>query len=150
MPRDFFDPTQNVVLIDAVTLREAERLVEACERCRPYEAEIPFDVILDHVTASDPSVTDYILESPAKCPNCRREIFGKDPSGTEPMDSGGIYKTISRYVHLPMFVFSIIGVVIVAWVLARTTRLAFFGASESFYLRCFVNGWIASREDDNL
>jgi len=67
MPRDFFDPTQNVVLIDAVTLREAERLVEACERCRPYEAEIPFDVILDHVTASDPSVTDYILESPAKC-----------------------------------------------------------------------------------
>jgi hypothetical protein len=28
--------------------------------------------ILDRVTGSDPSVTDYILEEPAKCPNCRR------------------------------------------------------------------------------
>jgi len=40
-------------------------------------AEIPFDNILDRVTGSEPSVKDYILESPAKCPNCRREI-GKD------------------------------------------------------------------------
>jgi len=34
MPRDFFDPTpeqQNVVLVDAATLREAERLIESCE-----------------------------------------------------------------------------------------------------------------------
>ena len=35
----------------------------------------PFDVILDRVTGSYPSVTDYILESPAKCPNCRCEIL---------------------------------------------------------------------------
>ncbi len=40
-------------------------------------AENPFDNILDRVTGSDPSVTDYILESPAKCPNCRREILEK-------------------------------------------------------------------------
>jgi hypothetical protein len=36
MPRDFFDPTpeqQNVVLIDAAILREAERLIESCEGC---------------------------------------------------------------------------------------------------------------------
>jgi hypothetical protein len=39
--------------------------------------EIPFDNILDRVTGSDPSVTDYILEAPAKCPNCRREILEK-------------------------------------------------------------------------
>jgi hypothetical protein len=42
MPRDFFDPTpehQIVFLIGTTTLREAERLVEACERCRPYEPE---------------------------------------------------------------------------------------------------------------
>src|SRR5262245_45881258 len=26
---------------------------------------------------SDPSVTDYILEEPARCPNCRREILEK-------------------------------------------------------------------------
>jgi len=35
---DFFDPTpeqQKVVLIDAATLREAERLIESCEGCQP-------------------------------------------------------------------------------------------------------------------
>ena len=62
---------QNVVLMDAATLRETERLIESCEHCNPVGAEIPFDNILYHVTGSDPSVTDYILESPAKCPHCR-------------------------------------------------------------------------------
>jgi hypothetical protein len=38
---------------------------------------LSFDNILDRVTDSDPTVTDYILESPAKCPNCRRDIFEK-------------------------------------------------------------------------
>src|SRR5262249_10516952 len=72
MPRDFFDPTpeeQNVVLVKAATLRKAEKLIESCEHCNPAGAEIPFDNILDRITGSDPSVTDYILESPAKCPN---------------------------------------------------------------------------------
>jgi len=45
--------------------------------CNPDGAEIPFDNILDRVTGSDPSVTDYILESPAKCPNCWRNILEK-------------------------------------------------------------------------
>jgi len=79
MPRDFFDPTpeeQIVVLVDAPTLRKAEQLIESCEGCNP-DAEIPFDTILDRVTGSDPSVTDYILEVPAKCPNCQREIVEK-------------------------------------------------------------------------
>jgi hypothetical protein len=80
MPRDFFDPTpeqQNVVLINTATLHEAERLIDSCEDCNPEGAEIPFDVILDRVTGSDPSVTDYVLEQPAKCPNCKREILEK-------------------------------------------------------------------------
>jgi hypothetical protein len=80
MTGDFFDPTpeeQQVVLIDAETLRQAEKLIESCEHCNPVGAEIPFDNILDRVTGSDPSVTDYILESPAKCPNCKREILEK-------------------------------------------------------------------------
>jgi hypothetical protein len=75
MPRDFFNPTpeqQNVVLIDAATLREAEKLMESCEQCNLKGAEIPFDAILDKITGSDPSVTDYVLEAPAKCPQCRR------------------------------------------------------------------------------
>ena len=68
--REFFDPTpeeQNVVLIDAATLKKAEQLIDSCEHCNEHSAEIPFDNILDRVTDSDPSVTDYILESPAKC-----------------------------------------------------------------------------------
>ena len=78
MPRDFFDPTpeqHNVVLIKTVSLHEAERLIESCEHCNPLGAEIPFDAILDRLTGADPSVTDYVLEQPAKCPNCRREIL---------------------------------------------------------------------------
>jgi hypothetical protein len=80
MLRDFFDPTpeqQNVVLINTATLAEAERLIESCEGWNPEGAEIPFDNILDRVTASDPSVTDYVLEQPAKCPRCRREVLEK-------------------------------------------------------------------------
>jgi hypothetical protein len=80
MNRDFFDPTpedQQVVLIEADTLRKAEKLIESCEHCNPEGAEIPFDHILDRVTGFDPAVTDYILEAPARCPNCRREILEK-------------------------------------------------------------------------
>jgi hypothetical protein len=72
MPRDFFDPIpnkQNLVLIVAASLREAEKLIESCEACNPEDAQIPFDNVLDRVTDSDPSVTDYILESPG--PNFR-------------------------------------------------------------------------------
>jgi hypothetical protein len=58
-------------------LREAEKLIESCEHCNPDGAEIPFNNILDRVTGSDPSVTDYILEAPLKCPSCKREIFEK-------------------------------------------------------------------------
>jgi hypothetical protein len=56
------------VLIDAAILHEAERLIESCEGCNPEGAEIPFDAILDRVTGSDPSVTDYVLESPGDVP----------------------------------------------------------------------------------
>ena len=80
MPQDFFDPTpeeQNVVLIYATTLRKAERLIKTCEHCNEGDAEIPFDALLDRVTGSDPTVTDYILEAPAKCPACHRDILEK-------------------------------------------------------------------------
>jgi hypothetical protein len=58
-----------MTLAVALTNHKSQKVVEG--------AVIPFDVVLDRVTASDPSVTDYILETPAKCPNCRREIFDK-------------------------------------------------------------------------
>src|SRR5215510_7747326 len=80
MKREFYDPTpeeQVVILIELATLRKAERLIESCEGCNPEDAEIPFDAILDRVTGSDPSVTDYILKRPAMCPYCRRDVLEK-------------------------------------------------------------------------
>ena len=68
---------QQIVLIDGETLRSAEKLIESCEHCNPLGAEIPFDAILDRVTGSDPSVTAYLLEQPAKCRTCRRGILEK-------------------------------------------------------------------------
>jgi hypothetical protein len=62
MTRDFFDPTpeqQNVVIVSSSTSREAEKLIESCEHCNPDGAEIPFYNILDRVTGSDPSVTEF-------------------------------------------------------------------------------------------
>jgi len=46
MPRDFFDPTpeqQNVIPIDAATLRQAQKLIESCKHCNPDDVDIPFD-----------------------------------------------------------------------------------------------------------
>jgi hypothetical protein len=79
---DFFEPTpetQNIVLIDATTLRQAEKkLIIGCEGCAPDDADLPFDNVLDRVTGNDPAVTDYIMvECTARCPQCRREINEK-------------------------------------------------------------------------
>src|SRR5262249_18516494 len=73
-----------MITIDRDLVCVAEKLIESCEHYNPEGAEIPFDNILDRVTGSDPSLTDYILETPAKCPNCRRGILEKtlvEPAG---------------------------------------------------------------------
>ena len=59
MDREFFDQTpgmQVVVLIEREVIRNAERLIESCEHCNPEGAEIPFDMILDKIIRSNPSV----------------------------------------------------------------------------------------------
>ena len=66
-----------VVIINAATVRKTEALIQACEHCNEEDVQFPFAVILDRVTGSDPSVTDYVLEVPAKCPNCRRDPLEK-------------------------------------------------------------------------
>jgi hypothetical protein len=79
MPREFFDPEpeeQNVVLIGAATLQKAQRMISGCEACSET-AEIPFDWILDRVTGSDPKITDYVLEVPARCLQCGASIYEK-------------------------------------------------------------------------
>ena len=71
MSRDFYDPTpeeQIIVLVDSRTLRQAEHLIESCEHCNEDKAQIPFGWILDRVLGADSTVTDYLLEAPAKCP----------------------------------------------------------------------------------
>jgi len=76
---DSFDPTpeqHRVVLIDAATLHKAQRMITGCEACSE-NAEIPSDNILDRLTGSDPSVTDYGLEMSARCLQCGAQINDK-------------------------------------------------------------------------
>jgi hypothetical protein len=78
--RNFFDPTpeqQIIVLVDSALLRKAQNLIAFCQSCDSESSEFPFDLLLDRVTGSDPTRTDYILEMPAKCPNCRRDVLEK-------------------------------------------------------------------------
>jgi hypothetical protein len=80
MPHDFLDPTpeeQLIVLVDRETIRNAERFIKSCEQCNPDDAQWPFNVVLDRITGSDPKVTDYILETPARCPSCFSKIVEK-------------------------------------------------------------------------
>jgi len=51
-------------------------IIAGCEACSE-DAEIPFDNILDRLTGSDPSVTDYVLEGPVRCLQCGAEINEK-------------------------------------------------------------------------
>jgi hypothetical protein len=86
MTRDFFDPAwedTNIVLVDESLLRKAEMLIESCEHCNE-QADFPFDVILDRLTGSDPSITDYMMERPARCPRCLQKVTEKtsvEPGG---------------------------------------------------------------------
>jgi len=66
----------NVVLIDESVLREALHWVSGCWACSEY-ATISFDYILDAITGCEPSVTEYVLCRPAKCPHCAGEITEK-------------------------------------------------------------------------
>jgi hypothetical protein len=78
MQRDLFDPPpekQRIVLVDEAAVRQAQRLIDSCEQCNWEGAEFPFALLLDRLTGSDPRVTDYILEMPAKCPRCTRDIL---------------------------------------------------------------------------
>ena len=65
-----------IVLVSHNTIRAACALLCGCEACSS-EAEMPFDWLLDEVTGQNPSEVDYLLEAPAKCPWCYREIGEK-------------------------------------------------------------------------
>ena len=65
------------MIVESTILRKAEKSIESCAHCNPGGAEIPFDNILDEVTGSDPSVTDYVWEAPARRLQCGAEINEK-------------------------------------------------------------------------
>ena len=76
MTRDFFDPTpeeREVVLVDAATVQQAQRMIVGCGACIEDARDI-FASILDIFTGSDPAVTDYLLETPTRCLQCGAEI----------------------------------------------------------------------------
>jgi hypothetical protein len=66
----------------SVFLRARKNLTEGCEACSE-DAELPFDNILDRLTGSDPSMTDYVLEMPAPVFAVWRGDYRKNASGME-------------------------------------------------------------------
>lgn len=66
----------HIVLVDDETMHKAERLIEGCEACSDI-AQVPFDAVLDFAKGSDSMVTDYLMERPARCPKCFRQIREK-------------------------------------------------------------------------
>jgi hypothetical protein len=51
-------------------------MIAGCEACSE-DAELPFDYILDCLTDSDPTVTNYVLEVPTRCLQCGGKITEK-------------------------------------------------------------------------
>ena len=66
----------NLVLVDGPTVDAAEPFIAACERC-DQDAEISFDYLLDELTGSDPSRTEYLMYRVARCPRCQAEVTEK-------------------------------------------------------------------------
>ena len=62
----------NVVMIPENTVRNVESLIHGCEHCDEGAADYRFDWVLGRVMG----VSNYILESPARCPDCRRSLKG--------------------------------------------------------------------------
>src|SRR5215831_3593621 len=80
MPNDFYPlapEEQLIVLVTYSALRQAQNLIAFCEHCDTENSECTFEMLLDRVTGSDPTRTEYIIEAPARCPNCRREVLEK-------------------------------------------------------------------------
>jgi hypothetical protein len=75
---DWFDPAcehVEVVLISGETLRKAEQQIISCESCAPSFANLPFECVLDRLTACDPLSTNYLLVEGGRCPRCGELVF---------------------------------------------------------------------------
>jgi len=89
MRDDFFNlpiEQRDIMLISKRAIARIELRITACEECDP-EAEIPLDWILDKITGHQGSTTDYLLERPAHCQCCGREVTEKTS-----VDWGGVVR----------------------------------------------------------
>ena len=66
----------NVVLVNESLLAEAQAYISGCEQCAG-NVGVPFDYILDAVTESDPTITEYVMCRAAECPRCFHEVTEK-------------------------------------------------------------------------
>jgi hypothetical protein len=76
---EYYDPLTEqteIVLVEAATLEQAQERIVRCEHCTD-DAEITFDYVLDAITGCDPTVTQYVLYTPAKCPHCLHDVNEK-------------------------------------------------------------------------
>jgi len=75
------EPTERKTVLSTVSKEVAQAAIAQVVLGRRLQSDRRWDPLRcrfsNRITRSDPSVTDYILEVPAKCPNCRREILEK-------------------------------------------------------------------------
>jgi hypothetical protein len=64
---------QKVILVDELTLTEAESFISGCQHCA-WTSEITFDHLLDAVTGSNPIETEYVICGAPRCPSCKHEV----------------------------------------------------------------------------
>lgn len=76
-------PSIELITVEPAMIRQAESQIAGCERCRPEQSELPFDVILADVLGKQ-GAFDFILSEPGRCPNCKGELTEKtlvEPQG---------------------------------------------------------------------
>ncbi|HYR82618.1 MAG TPA: hypothetical protein VE422_00915 [Terriglobia bacterium] len=76
-------PSIELISVEPKAIREAESKIAGCERCRPEQAEIPFDWIIAEVLDKRGQF-EFVLTETARCPECGGELSEKtlvEPQG---------------------------------------------------------------------
>jgi hypothetical protein len=66
-------PSIELIVVDALSVRRAERLMASCEHCYPDEAGTPFDWLLAEVTGKHGKF-DFVMAEVARCPICKQPV----------------------------------------------------------------------------
>jgi len=62
-----------IIFIDEATLLEARNFISGCDHCA-WTSEMTFRQLLDVLTGSDPTTTEYLIRGAATCPSCDSKI----------------------------------------------------------------------------